>query len=173
MVAPRGRGRPKRIIPRHDDHALQVLKAAFEVDNELLHLSPEANQSKVSEEIKVEDLCDAITGRHFGTLPGELDDSFDISALSAVRKAIDRDQFSQHDDGEELFRLLCCNQNSLSYIFSATADEPTFNQAMNGPEKENWVKAVNVEIQGCLLVALSSLCAPFLTIGSWLHLNGC
>ncbi|KAI0996237.1 hypothetical protein K3495_g11940 [Podosphaera aphanis] len=137
-LAPRRRGRPRRIIQRpYDDHTLQVLNTPLEVDVELAQLLIEVDQGEVSGQITVEDLHDAVTGNCFGTLSDDLSDRFDISAFSATRKAIDREQFGHHSDGEELFRLMCHNDDSLRYILSATADELNFNQAMSDPEREN------------------------------------
>ena len=98
----------------------------------------------------VEDFCDAVTGRHFGSLAGRPGVANNISVSSIIRKAVDHDQFSHTGDGDEVYRVHTTHHGSKDFIFSLMADEPNLSQAMKGPERNKWIDALNTEIKGYL-----------------------
>ncbi|KAI1006505.1 hypothetical protein K3495_g1716 [Podosphaera aphanis] len=132
-----------------------MLKAPESVDAELTALLSDTgdggsrNDPDDIPEV-VEDFCDAVTGRHFGSLAGRPGAANNIFVFSIIRKAIDHDQFSHSSDGDEVYRVLTTRHDSQDFIFSSMADEPSLSQAMKGPERNKWIDAMNTEISGCL-----------------------
>ncbi|KAI1004077.1 hypothetical protein K3495_g4135 [Podosphaera aphanis] len=138
---PRGRGRPKRAIQRpYEDSFSLVLEAPESVDAELTALLSDTgdggsrNNADDIPEV-VEDFCNAVTGRYFGSLAGRPGAANNIFVFSIIRKAINHDQFSHTGDGDEVYRVLTTRHGSQDFIFSSMADEPSRSQAMKVPER--------------------------------------
>ncbi|KAI1002586.1 hypothetical protein K3495_g5614 [Podosphaera aphanis] len=66
-----------------------------------------------------------------------------------IRKAINQ-QNRLHSDGDEIFWILVNVPNIPPYILTSSADEPTVNEALKGPKKDKWIKAIHHEIDECL-----------------------
>lgn len=154
--APRGRGRPKRTIQRpYEDSFSLVLEAPQSVDAELTDLLSDTGDGRSRNNVDdilevVEDFCDAVTGRHFGSLAGRPGAATNIFVSNIIRKAIDHDQFSRTGNGDEVCRVLTTHHGSQDVVFSSMADEPSLSQAMKGPERNKWIEAMNTEIKECL-----------------------
>ena len=95
-------------------------------------------------------LHDAITGRIFSHNKDLPTENHKIDAFTKVRKAVDQQIYNASSDGEELFRLALSNQEIQRYLIAVSADEPSFREAIDGPEKTDWVKAMFAEIESCL-----------------------
>ena len=141
-LLPRGRGRPKRKIQRpYADQEILTLEASTIVDDDLAEVLCEEDRKG---------LHDAITGRIFSHNKDLPTENHKIDAFTKVRKAVDQQIYNASSDGEELFRLALSNQEIQRYLIAVSADEPSFREAIDGPEKTDWVKAMFAEIESCL-----------------------
>lgn len=91
---------------------------------------------------------DPVTGRHFDT-EYNLDGDSNWPIYSCIRKAIEQEQFSLHN-GDSLFQLLVNSSDVSRCLAASSTDEPNFREAVKGPERDEWIKAIFKEIDGCL-----------------------
>lgn len=148
-ILPGGRGRPKRTIERpYNNQQMLTLDAPLDTDNEmaivLLELKNGENPAKFPE-----DRCDAVTGRNFGKM-NLASTSNKMDLFHMTRKAINGQEFGLHSNGDEIFRIMVNYSGASSYLVESSLDEPTFSEAIKGPERREWIEAINQEIEGCL-----------------------
>lgn len=148
---PRGRGRPKKVIQKPFDNTFSlILEAPSVVDIELSKLIDNSDCNIDSNFAAVDEICDAVTGRRFfGSIELPETDTHLMMAQS-VRKAIDQQEYSNQSNGDDLFRLMVNSSELSSYLASSPIDEPTYRQAMESPDKVEWISAIITEIESCL-----------------------
>ncbi|KAI1001277.1 hypothetical protein K3495_g6923 [Podosphaera aphanis] len=134
QIVAKGRGRLKRTICRpYEDQCISALEAPVEVDDEIFQSAQ--GETTDGQKIVTVDFTDAVTGRNFGDLVTNPTTVFNMPAFSMIRKAINQ-QNRLHSDGDEIFRILVNDPDIPPYILTSSADEPTVNEALKGPEKD-------------------------------------
>lgn len=130
-----------------------VLEAPPDVEDELMtELDEDASICKIDDNSSRDKngACDVITGRHIlGSL--ESLETFDSTLLSkVVRKAIESQLHNSESNVDELFRVMVNHSDVPAHFAVNSVDEPTYQEAIKGAEREEWIAAFNVEIDGLL-----------------------
>lgn len=84
---------------------MQTLKAPFAIDNELMQLLEGVINDVITDKGQIiENFQNAVTERCFGSLIIKPNIEFDSVSFNVIQNTINRDQFGNQTDGDELFR---------------------------------------------------------------------